>query len=260
MLRLPPRRLFPRKLSHGEEATLVEHLGELRARLLISLGAVALAFIVTFAFHEKLLEWLTKPLPDDKTLLTLGVTEPFFTSMKVSLYGALALAFPILVYQIWSFLAPAFEERSQRVMSSYVALASALFAGGIAFGYAIVLPRAVSFLVTYDEPFYDIQVRASYYYSFVTLALLGMGVIFELPIFILALVRLQVVTAEQLRQNRKVGIFLVILVAILLPTVDPVSLAFEAIPMLVLFELSIWLATVMERRWARAGLLWAAPE
>jgi sec-independent protein translocase protein TatC len=260
MLRLPPRRLFPRKLSHGEEATLVEHLGELRARLLISLGAVALAFIVTFAFHEKLLEWLTKPLPDDKTLLTLGVTEPFFTSMKVSLYGALALAFPILVYQIWSFLAPAFEERSQRVMSSYVALASALFAGGIAFGYAIVLPRAVSFLVTYDEQFYDIQVRASYYYSFVTLALLGMGVIFELPIFILALVRLQVVTAEQLRQNRKVGIFLVILVAILLPTVDPVSLAFEAIPMVLLFELSIWLATVMERRWARAGLLWAAPE
>ena len=260
MLRLPPRRLFPRKLSHGEEATLVEHLGELRARLLISLGAVALAFIVTFAFHERLLEWLTKPLPDDKTLLTLGVTEPFFTSMKVSLYGALAIAFPILVYQIWSFLAPAFEERSQRVMSSYVALASALFAGGIAFGYAIVLPRAVSFLVTYDEQFYDIQVRASYYYSFVTLALLGMGVIFELPIFILALVRLQVVTAEQLRQNRKLGVFLVILVAILLPTVDPVSLAFEAIPMLVLFELSIWLATVMERRWARAGLLWAAPE
>jgi sec-independent protein translocase protein TatC len=260
MLRLPPRRLFPRKLSHGEEATLVEHLGELRARLLISLGAVALAFIVTFAFHEKLLEWLTKPLPDDKTLLTLGVTEPFFTSMKVSLYGALALAFPILVYQIWSFLAPAFEERSQRVMSSYVALASALFAGGIAFGYAIVLPRAVSFLVTYDEQFYDIQVRASYYYSFVTLALLGMGVIFELPIFILALVRLQVVTAEQLRQNRKVGIFLVILVAILLPTVDPVSLAFEAIPMVLLFELSIWLATIMERRWQRAGVLWAAPE
>jgi sec-independent protein translocase protein TatC len=260
MLRLPPRRLFPRKLSHGEEATLVEHLGELRARLLISLGAVALAFIVTFAFHEKLLEWLTKPLPDDKTLLTLGVTEPFFTSMKVSLYGALALAFPILVYQIWSFLAPAFEERSQRVMSSYVALASALFAGGIAFGYAIVLPRAVSFLVTYDEQFYDIQVRASYYYSFVTLALLGMGVIFELPIFILALVRLQVVTAEQLRQNRKLGIFLVILVAILLPTVDPVSLAFEAIPMVLLFELSIWLATIMERRWQRAGVLWAAPE
>jgi sec-independent protein translocase protein TatC len=260
MRRLHPRRLFPRKLGHGEEATLVEHLGELRTRLLISIGAVALAFVLTFAFHDTLLDWLTRPLPDDKKLLTLGVTEPFFTSMKVSLYGALAIAFPVLVYQLWSFLAPAFEERSQRIVSGYVALASALFAVGIGFCYAIVLPRAVSFLVTYDEHFYDVQIRASYYFSFVTLALLGMGVIFELPIFILALVRLQVVTAEQLRRNRKLGIFLVVLAAVLLPTVDPVSLAFEAIPMVLLFELSIWLATVMERRWQRAGLLWAAPE
>jgi len=254
------RRLLPRRLGHGEEATLVEHLGELRVRLLVSLGALALAFVFTFAFHEKLLEWLTRPLPDGKQLLTLGVTEPFFTSMKVSLYGALAIAFPVLVYQVWSFLAPALEERSQRVVSSYVAFASALFAGGIAFGYAIVLPRAVSFLVTYDDHFYDIQIRASYYYSFVTLALLGMGFIFELPIFILGLVRLQVVTAQTLRKNRRLGIFLVVLAAVLLPTVDPVSLAFEAVPMVLLFEFSIWLATVMERRWARQGLLWAAPE
>jgi sec-independent protein translocase protein TatC len=250
------RRLLPRRLSHGEEATLVEHLGELRTRLLVSLGAIALAFIVTFAFHETLLDWLTRPLPDDKRLLTLGVTEPFFTSMKVSLYGALALAFPVIVYQLWSFLAPAFEERQQRVVSTFVALASTLFAGGIVFGYAIVLPRAVAFLVTYDEQFYDVQIRASYYFSFVMLALLGMGVIFELPIFILGLVRLQIVTAERLRKNRRLGIFLVVLVAVLLPTVDPVSLAFEAIPMVLLFEFSIWLATVMERRWARAGLLW----
>ena len=254
------RRLFPRRLQHGEEATLVEHLGELRTRLLIALGAVAVAFVFTFAFHETLLEWLTRPLPDDKKLLTLGVTEPFFTSVKVSAYGAIALAFPVLVYQLWSFLAPAFEQRAQRIVAGFVLLASALFAVGIAFGYAIVLPRAVTFLVTYDDHFYNIQVRASYYYGFVTLALLGMGLIFELPIFILALVRLRVLTAEQLRKNRKLGIFLVLLVAVLLPTVDPVSLLFEAIPMVLLFELSVWLATVMERRWARQGLLWAAPE
>ena len=128
------------------------------------------------------------------------------------------------------------------------------------FGYAIVLPRAVTFLVTYDDHFYDIQIRASYYYSFVTLALLGMGLIFELPIFILALARLQVVTSAQLRRNRRLGLLLVIVAAVLLPTVDPISLAFEAIPMVLLFELSIWLATVMERRWARSGVLWAAPE
>ena len=199
-------------------------------------------------------------MPDGKKLVTLGVTEPFFTSVKVSAYCALALAFPVVVYQLWSFLAPALEQRSQRIVAGYVALASALFATGIVFGYTIVLPRAVTFLVTYDDHFYDIQVRASYYYSFVTLALLGMGVIFELPIFILALVRLQVVTSARLRKNRRLGILVVVAVAVLLPTVDPVSLAFEAIPMVLLFELSIWLATVMERRWARSGVLWAAPE
>jgi sec-independent protein translocase protein TatC len=257
--RLYPRRVLPRKLGHGEEATLVEHLGELRARLLISMLALAVGFAVAFAFHETLIEWLTRPLPDDRKLVTFGVTEPFYTAVKVSFYGALAVAFPVLVYQLWSFLAPAIEERSQRVISTFVALATALFAGGVAFGYAIVLPRAVSFLTTYDEALYDVQVRASYYFSFVSLALVGMGLVFEMPIFLLALVRLQILSAERLRRNRRVGIFFVILAAVLLPTVDPVSLAFEAIPMLLLFESSIWLAAVMERRWARAGVLWTSP-
>jgi sec-independent protein translocase protein TatC len=260
MRRLSPRRVFPRRLAHGEEATLVEHLGELRTRLLISLLALAAGFILAFAFHETLIEWLTRPLPDDKQLVTFGVTEPFFTAVKVSLYGALALAFPVLVYQVWSFLAPALEENTQRVVASFVALATALFATGVAFGYFVVLPRAVSFLTTYDEALYDVQIRASYYYSFVSLALIGLGVVFELPIFILALVRLQVLSAETLRRNRRLGLFLVLIVAVLLPTVDPVSLVFEAVPMALLFELSIWLAAVMERRWTRSGVLWAAPE
>jgi sec-independent protein translocase protein TatC len=258
--RVLPRRPFPRRLGHGEEATLVEHLGELRARLLISLLALTVGFAVAFAFHGTLIEWLTRPLPDDRKLVTFGVTEPFYTAVKVSLYGALAVAFPVLVYQLWSFLAPAFEERSQRVVSTFVLFATALFAAGVAFGYAVVLPRAITFLTTYDEALYDVQIRASYYYSFVSLALVGMGLIFELPIFVLALVRLQVLSAERLRRNRRIGIFLVVLAAVLLPTVDPVSLAFEAIPMVLLFEFSIWLAAIMERRWARAGLLWAQPE
>jgi sec-independent protein translocase protein TatC len=260
MPRLFPRRVLPRRLGHGEEATLVEHLGELRARLLISLLALTVGFAVAFAFHGTLIEWLTRPLPDDRKLVTFGVTEPFYTAVKVSLYGALAVAFPVLVYQLWSFLAPALEARSQRVVSTFVLFATTLFAGGVAFGYAVVLPRAITFLTTYDEALYDVQIRASYYYSFVSLALVGMGLVFELPIFVLALVRLQIVSAERLRRNRRIGIFLVVLAAVLLPTVDPVSLAFEAIPMVLLFEFSIWLAAIMERRWARAGVLWAAPE
>jgi len=252
-----PRARLPRRLAHGEEATLVEHLGELRTRLLISLGALAVFFPFTYAFHERLVTWLMRPLPDDKKLVTLGVLEPFTTSIKIALFAALALALPVVLYQLWSFLAPALEEHTQRVVSSFVLLATALFACGLTFGYFLVLPRAVTFLTSYDSNLYEIQVRASYYFSFVTLALFGMGVIFELPIFILALVRLRVISSDQLRRNRRLGWFLAVLGAVLLPTVDPVSLFFETVPILVLFEVSIWLAAVMERRWERA---WAAEE
>lgn len=250
------RRYFPRRLRHGEEATLVEHLGELRTRLLIALVAVGLAFAVAFAFHGTIIEWLTRPLPEDKDIVTFGVTEPFFTAVKVSLYAGFAVALPIVLYQLWAFLAPAVEEHAQRIVSTFVLISTALFSGGVLFGYLVVLPRAISFLTNFDDQLYDVQIRASYYYSFVSLALVGMGLVFEMPIFILALVRLRVLTADRLRRNRRMGIFLVVLVAVLLPTVDPVSLAFEVIPLLVLFELSIWLATYMERRWERAGVLW----
>jgi sec-independent protein translocase protein TatC len=248
------RRVLPRRLGHGEEATLVEHLGELRTRLIISLAALGLAFVVIFPFHEHLVEWLKEPLPDDKKLVTLGVTEPFTTSIKLSFYAAIAVALPVLLYQLWSFLAPAVDESTQRVVSVFVGLATALFAGGLVFGYTVVLPRALSFLTEYDDELYDVQIRASYYYGFVSLALLGMALVFELPIFILALVRLRVLSSDRLRRNRRIGIFVVVFIAALLPTVDPVSLAFEAIPMVILFELSIWLAVLMERRWERAAL------
>jgi sec-independent protein translocase protein TatC len=245
------RRRLPRRLTHGEEATLVEHLGELRTRLLIALGSVAVFIPFTYAFHERLVRWLRGPLPHDKKLVTLSVAEPFTTSVKVAIFAALALALPVILYQLWSFLAPAFEEHTQRVVSTFVLFATGLFAAGVAFGYFIVLPRALGFLTSYDTELYDIQIRASYYFSFVTLALFGMGLIFELPIFILALVRLRILSADRLRRNRRMGWFLAVLGAVLLPTVDLVSLFFETIPILALFELSIWLAVLMEKRWER---------
>jgi sec-independent protein translocase protein TatC len=243
---------LPRRLRHGEEASLVEHLGELRSRLLISLLALGLSFAVAFAFHEHIVEWLTRPLPDDKQLVTFGVTEPFFTAIKVSMYAAFCVSLPVLLYQTWSFLAPAMEEHAQRIVSLFVLFATGLFAGGLAFGYFVVLPRALTFLTNFDDHLYDVQIRANYYYSFVSLALVGLALVFEMPIFILALVRLRVLTAERLRHNRRLGIFLVVCVAVLLPTVDPVSLAFEIVPMLLLFEFSILLASFMEKRWERA--------
>lgn len=250
-------RRLPRRLGYSEEATLVEHLDELRSRLIVSLLAIGVFFPVAYVFHERLVRWLMRPLPDDTHIVTLGVTEPFTTAVKLSFYAAVAAAFPVLVWQAWSFFAPAVEEGRQRVVARFVALATVLFAGGMAFAYFVILPLALKFLTNFDDELYDIQIRASYYYSFVSLALLAMGLMFELPVFVLALVRLGILTAARLKRNRRIGYFLMLVIAVLLPTVDPVSLALETLPLVVLFELSIQLATVMERRWAKAGVLWA---
>jgi sec-independent protein translocase protein TatC len=243
---------LPRRLRHGEEATLVEHLGELRTRIVISFAALFVAFIPAYVFHEELIDRLMRPLPDDVELVTLGVTEPFFTSIKVSFFAALAVALPVLLWQLWSFLAPAVEEHTQRIVSAFVALGTALFVAGAAFAYLIVLPKAIPFLVEFDEELYDTQVRASLYISFVTLVMFGLGIMFELPIFVLALVRLGILTSTRLRRNRRFGYLIVVCFAVLLPTVDPVSLAFELVPLLLLYELSIWLSVLMERRWLSA--------
>jgi sec-independent protein translocase protein TatC len=245
------RRWLPRRLDHGEEATLVEHLDEFRSRLIVSLFALIPIFILCFVFHEQIMEWLTGPLPNDKKLVTLGVTEPFTTSVKVSFIAAIAISLPILLWQAWAFLAPAVEPHFERVILAFVVLASMLFVLGVLFMYYVVLPRALDFLTSYDENIYDIQIRASYYYSFAALTLLAGGLAFLMPIFVLALVRLRVLTSDRLRKNRRIAYVLLLGFAILLPTVDPISLAFETIPLLVLFEMSIWLSVFMERRWDR---------
>ena len=243
------RRWLPRRLRHGEEATLVEHLDELRTRLIVVLIAIVPAFAVAFAFHEEVIEWLTGPLPDDKRLVTLGVTEPFTTSVMVSLVVAIGIVLPVLLWQVWAFLAPAVSPHFERIALFFVVLATGLFACGVLFMYYVVLPRALEFLTNYDDELYDIQIRASYYYNFVALLLLGGGLAFLLPIFVLALVRLRILTSARLRQNRKIAFVVLLVFAALLPTVDPVSLAFELVPLVLLFELSIWVSVFMERRW-----------
>ena len=245
------RRWLPRRLGHGEEATLVEHLEEFRSRLIVALFAIIPIFIVTFVFHERIMEWLTGPLPDDKKLVTLGVTEPFTTSVKVSFIAAIAIALPILLWQAWAFLAPAVEPHFERVILVFVLMAMTLFVCGVLFMYYIVLPRALDFLTSYDDNIYDIQIRASYYYSFAAMTLLAGGLAFLMPIFVLALVRLRVLTSDRLRKNRRIAYVILLVFAILLPTVDPISLAFETIPLLVLYEMSVWLSVLMERRWDR---------
>ncbi len=244
---------LPRRLRHGEEATLVEHLDELRTRLIIALLALAAGFSVGYAFHARLIHWLNAPLPAGKEPVTFGVAEPFMTSFVVSLYAGFVLALPVILWQVWAFLAPAFGPQAQRTVSALTAFATLLAAGGLLFGYFLVLPAAVHFLTNFDSSLYNIQVRAKDYYSFAALVELATAVVFEVPIVVLGLVRLRVVTAEKLRRNWKIGIVTMTAVAVALPGVDPVTTCFEAVPLLVLYAGSVALAAVFERRWFPAG-------
>lgn len=240
---------LPRRLGHGEEATLVEHLDELRARLFVIIGALVVATIVAFAFHNRLLDWLNKPLPPGhRHLLAIGVAEPFTVSLTVSLYAGFVISLPVILWQIWSFFAPAFDPTVERKVLGLFASAVVLGGAGIAFGYWILLPRAVHWLTNYDNKHFVHLIQARSYYSFVSTVLLGIVIVFQLPLVILGLVGLGVLSSRTLRKNRRIGYFIVAVIALGLPGPDPVTTALELLPMWVLFEGSIWLAVLVERR------------
>jgi sec-independent protein translocase protein TatC len=247
---------LPRRLQHGESATLVEHLTELRTRLLIGLGSVGVAFVFTYWQRHWLLDRLREPLPEGFELTTLSPGEAFVTSFTVAFYAAVAIALPILIWQLWAFLAPAFEEPSQAVVARLVGAAAFLLFCGMAFAYFVAMPNILDFLLTFDEQHYNIELRAREYFGFTALLLLGFGIMFELPIFILGLVRLGILTSARLRRNRRIGYGLCLIGVVVMPGVDFVTMALQAAPIVVLYELSIWLSVFFERRWAKAGVLW----
>ena len=241
---------LPRRLEHSEEATLVEHLDELRTRIFVCLGALLIGLIVGYVLHRHLIHWLNRPLPEGRIgrPITFGVAEPFLTSFKISLYAGFLLALPVMLWQAWSFLAPAFEEAQQRRVVLFVFLATGLLVCGIVFGYFVALPAAVHYLTNYDKSLYDIRLRARDYYSFATMVMLAMAIVFELPILVVALVRLGILSTARLRKERRLGYFVVACIAVALPGIDPVTTTIEAVPLLILYEASIWLSVLMERR------------
>jgi sec-independent protein translocase protein TatC len=243
---------LPRRLHHGEEATLVEHLEELRQRLFVCLGALVVGFVATYAIHRHLLHWLNRPLPAHVGKpITLGVAEPFLTVMKLCLMGSIVLTLPIIFWQLWSFFAPAVEEKHERRILYFVIFAAVLLVGGMIFGYFVALPAAVHYLTNFDKSEFNVQIRAKDYYGFTTMVLLAMGVVFEMPIFILALTRLGILSTKQLRSNRRIGYFAVAALGVALPGVDPFTTVIEILPLWVLYEGSIWLSVMLDRRDAK---------
>ncbi len=307
-----------RTIGHEDRLSLVDHLDELRTRLLVCGVALALAFGLCLWQNHVLLEWLTKPLskqtqqqvlrgegplgqtalaqqavlklagetealartlsapgsglsaatraqlaaripgvraavakvpkmPQGNKTTTLGIAEPFTLTLSISLWFALVLALPVILWELYGFVLPAFRPGERRVVLPLLCAIPALFVVGVLFGYYIVLPAAVRFLVNFNSSQFNVLVQGKQYYSFAATTLLAMGLVFQVPVAILALVRAGVVTPAQLRHFRRYAIVVCAAIAALLPG-DLTTMLLETIPLYVLYEASILLAALMTRR------------
>ncbi|MET0305862.1 MAG: twin-arginine translocase subunit TatC [Solirubrobacterales bacterium] len=244
-----------RAVSHEDRLTLVEHLDELRSRIIVCLVVFGVALALCFWQNHLLLEIASGPLPSDHDeLLTFGVTEPFTTTVTVSTYGAIILSLPILLYQLYAYILPAFSDRERRVVLPVLLAAPFLFLVGIAFAYFVVMPAAVNFLLGFNDAQFNIQVRARDYYSFFSMTMLAGGIVFQMPLAILAVTRLGIVSVAQLKANRRYAYLGIAVLAAALPGVDPVSMLIEMVPLLALYELSILLARAFGSPKAAGGL------
>jgi sec-independent protein translocase protein TatC len=236
-----------RPVSHEDRLTVVEHLDELRTRLIVSVGAFVVAFAVCFWQNHFILDLLNEPLPDGRDPITLGVTEPFMTTVTISAYAAILIALPVVLYQVYAFVLPAFSPTERKLALPMLMMVPFLFLGGVVFGYYVVLPAAVKFLLNFNDEQFNVQIRAREYYSFAALTLVAMGALFQIPVAILAATKLGLTTPRQLRRHRRHAIVVIAVVAMLLPGTDPVTMLIAMVPLVVLYELSIVLASVLGR-------------
>jgi sec-independent protein translocase protein TatC len=236
-------RLGPRRARPDESLSLSEHLTELRTRLIVSVLALVIAFAGMYAVHEAVLDILTWPLPDDAgQLITLSPTEPFFTVLKVTFWAAVLVALPVWLYQAYAFVIPAVAHQSRRVTLAIVTGLSGLFMAGVAFGYAVVLPVALNFLVGFGGDTFNSQLRAGEYFAFATSMLLASGLMFEVPIAMAALARMGVASAGLYRRQWRVALVAIAVLAAVLPGGDPFSMLLLMIPQIVLYGVGIALA------------------
>jgi sec-independent protein translocase protein TatC len=244
----------------GQSTLFQQRLGDLAQKLGPALAAVersttsaadkqalAQAVRATQAVTE------AKPTNIARRPITFGVTEPFLTTFKVAAYAAILLALPFLLFQLYGFVLPAFTPQERRAVLPLMVMIPLLFVAGVAFAYFVALPRAANFLLNFNSAHFDIQLRAQDYYSFSVTFLAAIGLLFQVPIGVLALTRLGILNVAQLRKNRGyVVLATAIVAAIATPTPDPVTMLITMAPLLVLFELSILLAALLERRRSRA--------
>ncbi len=235
-----------------EKQTFIEHLEDLRKRLIISLIAIGIGFIVCYLFSREIFQFLMMPLekalPRGATMIFTTPAEAFFTYMKVGLLAGVFAASPVVLYQIWLFVAPALYSHEKRYVIPFVFSSTLLFVGGAAFGYFVVFPTFAKFFMHFATEFIQPAPRLKESLAFCSMILLTFGLTFELPIFILFLSKLGVIDSRMLARNRKYVIVGIFIVAAILTPPDPLSQVMMAIPMVALYEISIWVARIFGRR------------
>ncbi len=232
-------------VAHDDQLTLVEHLDELRHRLIVCGVAFGVALALCFWQNHLLLDLANAPLPDHREPITFGVTEPFTVTLTVAAYGAIVLTLPVLLYEAYAFFLPALAPGERKVVVPLLLLIPGLFVAGVVFSYFVVFPAAAHFLLNFNDHQFNIQIRARDYYSFFTTTMVAVGLVFQVPVGILAVTRLGIVTPGQLSANRRYAYLACAVIAAALPGVDPVTMLIETVPLVVLYELSIILARVL---------------
>ena len=252
------RRIRP--VGHDDRLSIVEHLDELRTRIILCIVAFGVAWGLTAWQNHLVLSIINRPLPRGIEPITLGPAEAFYTTLTNSAYVAIIIALPVILYQVYAFLLPAFSPAERRVATPLLMMVPVLFITGVVFCYFVVLTPALDFLLNFNADEFNTQVRARDYYSFVTLLMLAMGIGFQIPVGILAACRLGVTSPEKLRKNRRYAIVVIAVVAAFLPTLDPITLILEMVPLIVLYEMSIWLASAFGKPAPEVAESVAAPE
>ena len=245
-------------VEFDERVTLVEHLDEQRRRIVYAAVALAVGVTVAAILNRYVFALMLHPLnalPSGAPhrITTFGPAEPFMVSLKVWVYVGVIVASPVIIYEFWAFVGPAFSPTSRRMVLLVVFTCVALFLIGVVFGYLIVLPKGLTWLFSFNRRYFSAQARATDYFSFVAWFLLAFGAVFEAPVVIIAAVRMGIVSTAFLRKNWRYAIVINAVIAMIAtPSQDAFSFIAMFIPLEILYESSLLVARVIERRRAVA--------
>jgi sec-independent protein translocase protein TatC len=236
-----------RRAKPDDELTLVEHLDELRTRLIVSISVLVVAVSICYYENHRIYHLLTSALPKgSRQLYTFAPGEAFFNAITISVYGGLLISLPILSYQFYAYVIPAFSEESQKTIKPMLLLIPGLFLIGVVFGWFIVVPAALHFLVNYNKDVVNYLPRASDYIHFVAYTELAMGIVFELPVVMMMLGRVGILRSSMMKRRWREAVVALAVLAALLPGTDPVTMTAEYLPMLMLYWLSYFLVKAVE--------------